>query len=157
MCGSNGLCDLWFRWAWFCVRVFPGLLHCLLLVFLQEWLRISRVELDRNPPLCRELRDFLVKVSSCGTPYQQWCTELRQEFPALVSCSVSASHFLKWRNSELGISYSLQWSDLHCWSSTFHRGSIFSFRKHVQSNLMLTIFPSGETARRFAAVSNAKG
>ena len=70
------------------------MLRWLILVFLQEWLRISRVELDRNPPLCRELRDFLVKVSSCGTPYQQWCTELRQEFPALVSCSAVCIMFL---------------------------------------------------------------
>jgi hypothetical protein len=57
-------------------------------ILLQEWLRISRVDLDRNAPLCRELRDFLTKVSSCGAPYQQWCTELRQEFPALVSSKV---------------------------------------------------------------------
>ena len=65
-----------------------------ILLSLQEWLRISRIELDRNPPLCRELRDFLVKVSSCGAPYQQWCTELRQEFPALVSCSAVCVMFL---------------------------------------------------------------
>ena len=52
---------------------------------LQEWLRESRVELDRNAPLCRELRDFQAKVQACGPPYQQWCAELRAEFPALVS------------------------------------------------------------------------
>ncbi|XP_069678763.1 uncharacterized protein [Periplaneta americana] len=57
--------------------------HRAILNFIEEWLRMSRVELDRNAPLCRELRDFLTKVSSCGAPYQQWCTELRQEFPAL--------------------------------------------------------------------------
>jgi hypothetical protein len=62
-------------------------------VYLQEWLRISRVDLDRNAPLCRELRDFLTKVSSCGAPYQQWCTELRQEFPALVSFKVACIEF----------------------------------------------------------------
>lgn len=47
-------------------------------------MRISRTEIERNAPLNRELREFLSKVTTCGTPYQQWCAELRQEFPALV-------------------------------------------------------------------------
>jgi hypothetical protein len=68
-------------------------------VLLQEWLRISRVDLDRNAPLCRELRDFLTKVSSCGAPYQQWCTELRQEFPALVSFGVASIEFYPVKDS----------------------------------------------------------
>jgi len=83
-------------------------LRWFIFVFLQEWLRISRVELDRNPPLCRELRDFLVKVSSCGAPYQQWCAELRQEFPALVSlqrCLLQVSSS-RWRDNILGLAIS---------------------------------------------------
>lgn len=48
-------------------------------------MRESRVELERNAPLCREVRDFQAKVQACGPPYQQWCAELRAEFPALVS------------------------------------------------------------------------
>ena len=59
--------------------------NVIIYLFWQEWLRVSRVELERNINLCRELRDFMSKVSACGAPYQQWCTELRQEFPYLVS------------------------------------------------------------------------
>ena len=58
-----------------------------LLLWLQEWLRSSRLELESNTSLWRELRDFLAKVQTCGAPYQQWCAEMRQEFPALVSNS----------------------------------------------------------------------
>lgn len=47
-------------------------------------MRISRAEMERNAPLNRELREFLAKVVACGAPYQQWCSEIRQEFPALV-------------------------------------------------------------------------
>ncbi|XP_034234063.1 uncharacterized protein LOC117641068 [Thrips palmi] len=50
----------------------------------EEWMRESRVELERNAPLCREVRDFQAKVQACGPPYQQWCAELRAEFPALA-------------------------------------------------------------------------
>ncbi|XP_046688497.1 uncharacterized protein LOC124374291 isoform X3 [Homalodisca vitripennis] len=57
--------------------------HRAILNFIEEWLRVSRVEIDRNPGLCRELRDFMSKVSTCGQPYQQWCAELRQEFTQL--------------------------------------------------------------------------
>ncbi|XP_049800044.1 uncharacterized protein LOC126235364, partial [Schistocerca nitens] len=67
-----------------CILVEVPPWHRAILNFLEEWLRVSRVELDRNPPLCRELRDFLTKVSGCGPPYQQWCAELRQEHPALA-------------------------------------------------------------------------
>lgn len=52
-------------------------------------MKISRVELEHNIPLIREMRDFLAKVTTCGAPYQQWCAEIRQEFPALVSWSGS--------------------------------------------------------------------
>ncbi|KAI5748039.1 hypothetical protein M8J77_021207 [Diaphorina citri] len=48
-----------------------------------EWLRISKIELNRNANVCRELRDFFNKITPCGAPYQQWCAELRQEFPVL--------------------------------------------------------------------------
>ncbi|XP_065340527.1 uncharacterized protein LOC135939859 isoform X4 [Cloeon dipterum] len=58
--------------------------HKAILSFIEEWLRVSRVELSCHPPLCKELRDFLVKVSACGVPYQQWSCELRQEFPSLM-------------------------------------------------------------------------
>lgn len=51
-------------------------------------MKISRVELEHNIPLNRELRDFLTKVTTCGAPYQQWCAEMRQEFPALVGIYV---------------------------------------------------------------------
>ncbi|XP_075223466.1 1-phosphatidylinositol 4,5-bisphosphate phosphodiesterase epsilon-1-like isoform X4 [Lycorma delicatula] len=57
--------------------------HRSILNFIEEWLRVSRVELDRNAALCREIREFFCKVSPCGAPYQQWCGEMRQEFPAL--------------------------------------------------------------------------
>ncbi|RZF45199.1 hypothetical protein LSTR_LSTR009970 [Laodelphax striatellus] len=57
--------------------------HRCILNFIEEWLRVSRVELDRNAALCREIRDFLGKVAPCGAPYQQWAAEMRQEFPAL--------------------------------------------------------------------------
>lgn len=55
------------------------------LTLIEEWMRESHVDLERNAPLCRELRDFQAKVQACGPPYQQWCAELRAEFPALVS------------------------------------------------------------------------
>ncbi|XP_059477759.1 uncharacterized protein LOC132198045 isoform X2 [Neocloeon triangulifer] len=58
--------------------------HKAILSFIEEWLRVSRVDLACHPPLCKELRDFLVKVSACGIPYQQWSCELRQEFPSLT-------------------------------------------------------------------------
>ncbi|KAL1122757.1 hypothetical protein AAG570_003084 [Ranatra chinensis] len=57
--------------------------HRAILNFIEEWMRISRIELDRNPLLWKELRDFTTKVSQLGAPYQQWSAELRQEFPIL--------------------------------------------------------------------------
>ncbi|XP_026688057.1 uncharacterized protein LOC113472487, partial [Diaphorina citri] len=54
-----------------------------ILSLLEEWLRISKIELNRNANVCRELRDFFNKITPCGAPYQQWCAELRQEFPVL--------------------------------------------------------------------------
>lgn len=53
-------------------------------------MRVSRVELERNAPLCRELRELLAKTATCGAPYQHWCNELRHHFPALVSNSYNS-------------------------------------------------------------------
>ncbi|KAF6199507.1 hypothetical protein GE061_007533 [Apolygus lucorum] len=58
--------------------------HRAILNFIEEWLRVSRVELERNPAVCRELRDVMAKISPLGAPYQQWCAEFRQEFPVLT-------------------------------------------------------------------------
>ncbi|BET01584.1 phospholipase C [Nesidiocoris tenuis] len=58
--------------------------HRAILSFIEEWLRVSRIELERNPAVCRELRDVMAKISPLGTPYQQWCAEFRQEFPVLM-------------------------------------------------------------------------
>ena len=57
-------------------------------------MRVSRVELERNAPLCRELRELLAKTATCGAPYQHWCNELRHHFPALVSNSTQYRYLL---------------------------------------------------------------
>ncbi|XP_071448032.1 uncharacterized protein, partial [Hetaerina americana] len=58
--------------------------HRAILNMVEEWLRVSRVELHRNAPLLRELRDFLGKAAACGPPYAQWVSEMRSQFPILV-------------------------------------------------------------------------
>uniref|UniRef100_A0A8D9BY52 Phosphoinositide phospholipase C n=2 Tax=Cacopsylla melanoneura TaxID=428564 RepID=A0A8D9BY52_9HEMI len=57
--------------------------HRAIFTFIEEWLRISKIELHRNANVCRELRDFFNKITPCGQPYQQWCAELRGEYPVL--------------------------------------------------------------------------
>ncbi|KAK7598071.1 hypothetical protein V9T40_006306 [Parthenolecanium corni] len=57
--------------------------HRAILSFVEDWMKISRVELEHNSALNRELREFLSRVATCGAPYQQWCADMKQEFPAL--------------------------------------------------------------------------
>lgn len=52
---------------------------------LQEWLKFSRIDLERNIVLWKELRELMSKVSPLGAAYQQWCNQLTQDYPALVS------------------------------------------------------------------------
>jgi hypothetical protein len=88
--------------------------------------------------LCRELRDFLTKVSSCGAPYQQWCTELRQEFPALVSFKVACIEFYPVNDVRkgLGVAHRDKWLDTVCMTMVkFPVGEEFlSLRQQIQAN-----------------------
>ncbi|XP_073996296.1 uncharacterized protein isoform X2 [Rhodnius prolixus] len=67
-----------------CIQVEIPPWHRAILTFIEDWLRLSRLELERNPSLCKELRDLMSKVAPLGSPYQQWCAEFRQEFPVLT-------------------------------------------------------------------------